>query len=184
MFDDLFKSSSTNSIGRRGDIFESEYYPKKSREDFNDVVEMIVPPTKPVKSNSEKPLVVLIDDDFPTIDLMKIYLQRGYEYMAFDNPREAIFFLNKRVPDLIFLDCYMSTIKTKRILDIIRSYPEFATVPIYLLAEPDEIGAMTAKVQKEGYLGISGIITRPVARGELQAILDVEFADRMKGASS
>lgn len=179
MFDDLFKSSS--SIGSSGDIFEKEYYSKKSKEDFDDVVEMIVPPTKPVKSESEKPLIVLIDDDFPTIDLMKIYLQRGYEYVAFDNPREAIFYLNKHVPDLIFLDCYMSVIKAKQIVDIVRSYPEFTSVPIYLLAEPDEIGAMSAKIEKEGYNNISGIITRPVARGELQAILDVEFADRRQG---
>lgn len=174
MFDDLFKKSG-ESISSSGSIFESEYYSKKSGEDFDDVVEMIVPPTKPMKVESDKRLVVVIDDDFSTTDLMKIYLQREYEYVAFGNPKEAIFYLNKRVPDLIFLDCYMSVINSKRVVEILRSYSEFANVPIYLLAEPDEIGAMNAKIAKEGYLGISGMVTRPVARGELQKILDKEF---------
>ena len=109
---------------------------------------------------------------------MKIYLQREYEYVAFGNPKEAIFYLNKRVPDLIFLDCYMSVINSKRVLEILRSYSEFENVPIYLLAEPDELGAMNAKIEKEGYLGISGMVTRPVARGELQKILDKEFGPK------
>lgn len=172
-------SKSTSNVGRfesgpSRSSSSSSYY-SNDRENFDGVVEMIVPPTKPKKNTAEKPMIVVIDDDFPTIDLMKIYLQREYEYVPFDNAREAIFYLNKCVPDLIFLDCYISIVKSKKVIEIIRSYPEFDNVPIYLLAEPDEIGAMNAKLEKEGNLGISGIITRPVARGALQEVLDKVF---------
>lgn len=200
MFDDLFKDldteintsdseSNSDYVSSQGDVFGSteslgrfDSSPKpaptrsvNNNENFDSVVEMIVPPTKPKKNESEKPMVVVIDDDFPTIDLMKIYLQREYDYKPFDNPREAIFFLNKCVPDLIFLDCYISIIKSKKVVEIIKSYPEFESVPLYLIAEPDEIGAMQARIENEGITGVEGIITRPVARGELQEVLDKVF---------
>lgn len=145
------------------------------REDFDEVVELVMPDSKPKKETRLKPMIVVIDDDFTTLDLMKIYLQREYSFVSYDNPREAIFFLNKTVPDLIFLDCYISLIKAQRLIEIIRSYPEFGNVPIYLLAEPDEKGPMEAKLPQLAYLNISGIITRPVARGELQTVLDAVF---------
>ena len=205
MFDDLFldvvgddadkttdyAQNNSSIVDSKGDVFatstanlgrfettpsNSSSYSTNDRESFVGVVEMKMPQAKPKKNSAEKPMVVVIDDDFPTIDLMKIYLQREYEYVSFDNAREAIFFLNKCVPDLIFLDCYISIVKSKKVVEIVRSYPEFENVPIYLLAEPDEIGAMQAKIENEGILGISGIITRPVARGALQEVLDKVFS--------
>ncbi|MBR6452311.1 MAG: response regulator [Lachnospiraceae bacterium] len=145
------------------------------RDFVNAIDDMVIPQTHPQKAASEKPMVVVIDDDFNTLDLMKIYLQREYEYVSFDNAREAIFYLNKQVPDLIFLDCYMSVVRAQKMVEIIKSYPDYADVPIYLVAEQDERGAMEAKLQKEGFPGVSGILTRPIARGALQKVLDEVF---------
>lgn len=189
MFDDLFdftetedNSSDGGFISFQGDVFGTKQNSDEELSYSSDDVdvagimdEMIVPSTKPKKAVSEKPLVVVIDDDFSTIDLMKIYLQREYEYMAFDNPKEAIFYLNKNIPELIFLDCYISIIKSKKVLEIIKSYPEYEKVPVFFLAEPDEVGAINAKIVNEGMNGVEGVITRPVRRGDLQAILDAVF---------
>ena len=137
--------------------------------------DVIIPKTKPVKAVSAKPQIVVIDDDFSTLDLMKIYLQREFSCQLFDNAREAVFYLNKNVPDLIFLDCYISMVPAKKMVEIVRSYPEFKNVPIYLLSEADERGAIEAKVGNHEFEGVSGILTRPVARGELQDILNTVF---------
>lgn len=129
---------------------------------------IITPDVKPLKKQREKKLVVVLDDDFSTLDLMKIYLQRDYEIETFDNPKNAIFFLNGNVPDLIFIDSYLTVMNTKRVLDIIRTYKELADVPIVFLSEPSEHNAMLGKIPD----GISDIIERPVKRGDLQRILD------------
>ena len=142
---------------------------------FDEVSDLVMPRTRPQKQERANPCVVLIEDDFSTLDLMKIYLQRSYDFLSFDNAREAIFYLNKHVPDLIFLDCYISIVSAKKLLEIIRAYEEYADVPIYLLAEADEIGAMKAKIEQEDFPKVQGILTRPVARGELQAVLDTVF---------
>ncbi len=192
MFDDLFDiskvdlwndtdsntnsqvSSDGNIFGNISDVGRFEK-PQTKEEDMNDYNDMIVPKARPVKADRTRPQIVVIDDDFSTIDLMKIYLQREYDYVSFDNAREAVFYLNKTVPDLIFLDCYISLVRAKKMVEIIRSYKEFENVPIYFLAEQDEKAAMEAKIVNEGYAKVNGILTRPVARGELQGILDQVF---------
>lgn len=135
--------------------------------------EIVVPVVKPKKIVREKKLVVVIDDDFSTLDLMKIYLQRDYEYVPFDNPKNAIFYLNANVPSLIFIDCYLNVMNTKRLLDIIKTYKELAKVPIIYLAEPAEEAAIKTKLPE----GVRDIISRPVKRADLQRILDTYISD-------
>ena len=129
---------------------------------------MVSPDIKPKKAETDRHTIVIIDDDFSTLDLMKIYLQRDYDVEIFDNPKNAIFFLNTRVPDIIFMDCYLNVMSTRRVLDIIKSYRELADVPIVYLAEPSEKAAIESKLPE----GVSNIIPRPVSRADLQKMLD------------
>ena len=48
---------------------------------------MVSPDIKPKKSSSGRHNIVVIDDDFSTLDLMKIYLQRDFDVEVFDNPK-------------------------------------------------------------------------------------------------
>ena len=129
---------------------------------------MIVPDIKPKRSSGGRKNIVIIDDDFSTLDLMKIYLQRDYDVETFDNPKNAIFFLNGTVPDMIFIDCYLDIMSTKRVLEIIRTYKELVNTPIIYLAEPSEQAAIENKLPEE----VSDIISRPVKRVDLQRMLD------------
>jgi len=135
--------------------------------------DIVVPDVKPRKAQRAKKLVVVIDDDFSTLDLMKIYLQRDYEYVPFDNPKNAIFYLNSNIPDLIFVDCYLNVMKTKRVVEIIRTYKELSNIPIIYLAEPSEEAAISDKLPE----GVRDIISRPVKRADLQRILDTYIVD-------
>ena len=183
MFDDLFQISDLDLWGDAGDKNSLSDTSNVGRWDSSNstaeekcaVDDLVMPKTKPVKVKTDRPQIVVIDDDFSNIDLMKIYLQRGYDCTFFDNAREAIFYLNKSIPDLIFLDCYMSVIRAKRMVEIIKSYPEYQNVPIYFLAEEDEKGPMESKLKSGDYEGVEGLLTRPVARGALQDILDAVF---------
>ena len=132
---------------------------------------LVIPDLTPKKSTSGRKRILVIDDDFATLDLMKIYLQRTYDYYSFDNPKDAIFWLNTNVPDLIFIDCYLTIINSKRVVEIIRSYKEIAKVPIFYLSEPAEMGAVSGKLPE----GVLGVISRPVGRGDLQGVLNYAF---------
>ncbi|MCR5687340.1 MAG: response regulator [Lachnospiraceae bacterium] len=130
--------------------------------------DMIIPDIKPKRSAGGRRNIVIIDDDYSTLDLMKIYLQRDYDVETFDNPKNAIFYLNGTVPDMIFIDCYLDVMSTRRVLEIIRTYKELADTPIIYLAEPSEQAAIETKLPKE----VSDIISRPVSRADLQRMLD------------
>ncbi|MCR5473935.1 MAG: response regulator [Lachnospiraceae bacterium] len=129
---------------------------------------MVVPDVKPRKRSTGRKNIVVIDDDFSTLDLMKIYLQRDFDVEIFDNPKNAIFYLNGTIPDLIFIDCYLDFMSTKKVLEIIRTYKELAGIPIVYLAEPSEQAAIENKLPD----GVVNIISRPVKRGDLQRMLE------------
>lgn len=128
------------------------------------------PDIKPVRSESGKPTIVVIDDDYQTLDIMKIYLSRDYECAAFSDPKEAIFYMNTHLPDIIFLDCYMTVMSAKKIISIVRLYKEMVNVPIYFMVYEEERGVFEHRKD----LDVDGLIVRPIARGELQKILDKE----------
>ena len=134
---------------------------------------MVIPDVKPKKSSTGRKSVVIIDDDFSTLDLMKIYLQRDYDVEIFDNPKNAIFFLNGTIPDLIFIDCYLNVMSTKKVLDIIKTYRELENTPIIYLAEPSEQAAIENKLPP----GVLDIISRPGKRADLQRMLDTYIKD-------
>ncbi|MBR4573319.1 MAG: response regulator [Lachnospiraceae bacterium] len=134
---------------------------------------MVYPDIKPKRSADGRRNVVVIDDDFSTLDLLKIYLQRDYDVETFDNPKNAIFYLNGTIPDLIFIDCYLDVMSTKKVLEIIKTYKELENTPIVYLAEPSEQAAIENKLPP----GVVDIISRPVKRVDLQRMLDTYIVD-------
>ena len=134
---------------------------------------MLVPDIKPRKSATGRRKIVIIDDDFSTLDLMKIYLQRDYDVELFDNPKNAIYYLNGTVPDMIFIDCYLDVMSTKKVLDIIAAYKELVNIPIIYLAEPSEQSAIENKLPEN----VQDIISRPIKRMDLQRVLDTYIKD-------
>ena len=159
-------SSSTSISSDDSEMFDSD--------------DIVVPDIRPRKVERAKKLVIVIDDDFSTLDLMKIYLQRDYEYISFDNPKNAIFYLNGNIPDLIFVDCFLNVMHTKRVIEIIRTYKELNDVPIVYIADPSEVSAIESKLPE----GVLDIVTRPVKRGDLQRILDTYLKDVEASAES
>ncbi len=144
--------------------------PVHPNEEFSADDGLETPDIKPQRNLEGRSTIVVIDDDYQTLDIMKIFLSRDYECMTFSDPKEAVFYMNRNLPDIIFIDCYMTVLNTKRIISIIRSYTEMKNVPIYLMVYEEEKDV----IEQRSDLDFEGIIVRPISRGDLQQILDKE----------
>lgn len=173
---DANENKDTDSIGtyevpeigpvNPGAKWSSEY----GNPDFDYVIEsdLVSPKVETVKT--EKKLIVVVDDDFETLDLLEIFLKRNYEYASFSGPREAIFYLNQHMPDLVLIDCKIHTMKAKTFVDIVRTGPGKDKIPFVFLGDQEEINSL---LYEELPKGVIGWLKRPVSRGELQGILDI-----------
>jgi len=130
--------------------------------------DLVIPTVEMVKK-TEKPLIVVVDDDFDTLDLMKIFLSRDYEYEGFSGPREAVFYLNTHNPALVMIDCKIHTMKASSFASIVRSGQGNENVPIVYTGTEEELSRVDKDMLPDY---IKGFLMRPVARGQLQEILD------------
>ena len=141
-----------------------------SAQDYVIESDLVSPVIKAVKAETEKPLIVFVDDDFETLDLCEIYLKRGYTYEAFSGPREAIFFLNQHVPELVFIDCKIHTMKALTFMEIVRTGAGNENVQFVLVGSEFELSEVNMDFMPDYVIGT---LKRPVARGELQKYIDM-----------
>lgn len=126
-------------------------------------------------NKTEKPLIVVVEDDFETLDLLEIYLKRDYHYEGFSGPREAIFFLNHHKPDLVLIDCKIHTMKALTFAEIIRAGKGNENVPFVFLGSDEEFHSFDKEYIPEYVIGR---LKRPVARGQLQEIINQVINDK------
>lgn len=108
---------------------------------------------------SDKPLILVVDDDQPIRILMQSLLREfGFEPILAANGSEAIAVANERHPDLILLDKNMPGTSGEDVIRALRD-GEGADVPILILTgdsvDPDEIARLGANggVQKPFDIG-------------------------------
>jgi CheY-like chemotaxis protein len=84
--------------------------------------------------------VLIIDDEPDGCEAVAGYLARaGHTVHCVPNGRKALAALGENVPDAIFLDVLMPDMDGLALLDVIRSYLRWATVPIAMLtAYPED----------------------------------------------
>jgi CheY-like chemotaxis protein len=93
---------------------------------------------------SERPLILVVDDDAPILLLMRNVLREfGFEAVAAGSGEQAIAEARKRTPDLILLDRNMPGMTGDEVLRELRSDDGLAAVPILILSGeplgPDEV---------------------------------------------
>jgi len=102
---------------------------------------------------SDKPTILVVDDDLPILTLMRTLLREfGYEAVTASTGEEALDHARKRPPALVLLDKHMPGMRGDEVVRTLRA--EFASLPILILsgdpitrAELDDLGANEA-VQK------------------------------------
>ncbi|HEU4889820.1 MAG TPA: response regulator [Thermoanaerobaculia bacterium] len=98
---------------------------------------------------TQRPLILVVDDDAPILLLMRNLLREfGFEVAAAGSGEQAIAEAQTRTPDLILLDRNMPGMSGDEVLRELRSKDALSTVPILILSGeplgPDEIATMGA----------------------------------------
>lgn len=104
----------------------------------------------PIKSQ-----ILIVDNDLPTIKLIKLYLKKyGIYCRGIATPAEALSQLEIAKPDLILLDYKLPEVISKNFCEIIKSKPKFQHIPIYILTTlPKRIIAMLiSPLKADGYI--------------------------------
>ena len=131
-----------------------------------DVPDLLEPVTSfPTQiDNSDRPLIACVDDSIMVSHMMEQIINlAGYQFMAINDPADAINTLISRQPDLIFLDVVMPQINGYDLCSQIRKYPEFAETPvIFLTSNSGIIDRIRAKL-----VGSSDFIKKTVDADEL-----------------
>jgi len=130
----------------------------------------LVTPKIEISRSSTKPIIVYVDDDFDSLDLLKVYLQRDYEYRCFADPKKAIFYLNNHVPALVILDCRLCMMKIETFMSIVRTGDGNENTRFVLTGTKEELARIERSMTPDYVLGLLEV---PVKRGDLQKYLDM-----------
>ncbi len=121
---------------------------------------------EPREANSEHPLILIIEDDDPTAELIAAYLDSaGYETARAANGEEGIQMARALKPDGITLDVMMPVMDGWTFLETSSADAELSKIPVIVLTLTDDL--------KHGYsLGASAVLGKPIRRNELFAALN------------
>ncbi len=98
---------------------------------------------------TERPVILVVDDDAPILLLMRNLLREfGFEPIAAGSGSQALAEAQRRRPDLILLDRNMPGMSGDEVLAAMRSDGALSAVPVLMLTgkpmEPDEIARVGA----------------------------------------
>ena len=131
-------------------------------------------PEQKTDEKSEKPLILIVDDDPVVLKNEYMCLADQYRVAAVSTAKDALAFLQKAIPDLILLDYLMPQMNGGRLLERIRFTPNkaVANIPVFFLTSvtDKEIVAECLKLYPQGYL------IKPLGKEELQKIVGDFFA--------
>lgn len=133
--------------------------------DVPDLLELISPSNANYDyENQDRPLIACIDDSLMISHMMEqIITMAGYQFIAINDPLNAVNTLLNRPPDLIFLDIVMPKISGYDLCAQLRRYPEFEQTPIiFLTSSSGIIDRIRAKI-----VGSSDFLKKTVDADEL-----------------
>ncbi len=113
------------------------------------------------KSSSSAPLRphILTVDDAKAVRLLTQRALAAFDCATSEAPNgyNALFAMERALPDLILLDVNMPTMGGVEMLTMMRSNPTLAAIPVIMLTSPADHGVMTQLAA----LGISGHVMKP-----------------------
>ena len=106
---------------------------------------------------TQKPSVMIIEDDADMIQLLSVILKRGgYAPVAALGGNEGLRLLREGAVDLILLDLMMDDINGWQVLDIVKADPDLRQIPVLIISarhhleEPEQTAAHAGLF--EGYM--------------------------------
>jgi PAS domain S-box-containing protein len=118
-------------------------------------------PSQPAATDSNGPVVLVIDDDMATYEIIRHYLgPRGYQVVAHDSGMGAHQLIKEILPSLIILDILMPHKDGWQVLNELKADPETATIPVLVCTALHDQGLAF-------HLGADDYVTKPVRRDVL-----------------
>ena len=118
--------------------------------------------------------ILLVDDDVTFLRLMQEWLSMKYRITAVKSGMQAITYIAVHTPDLILLDYDMPITPGPQIMEMIRSEPNSAGIPIiFLTGKSDRESVMNVmRLKPQGYL------LKSMSKEEITAAVDNYFTTR------
>lgn len=107
-------------------------------EDGNAMVEVEKYLSRREQQNSGKPTILVVDDSATVRQSMKKLLEPDYDVMLAESGVTAIRAITLNRPDLVLLDYEMPVCDGSQTLEMLRSEPSFANIPVFFLTGRDD----------------------------------------------
>ncbi|OGR56925.1 MAG: hypothetical protein A3I11_03240 [Elusimicrobia bacterium RIFCSPLOWO2_02_FULL_39_32] len=123
----------------------------------------------------DKHKILIIEDDHPLADLMKMnFPKEQFDTACCYSGEEALREIQKNRPELIILDVVMPKMDGWEVLKKIKSNPLSSSIPVIMCTAKDNVG----DVEKSFHYGAQAFVIKPVIFKKLikkvEAILDLE----------
>lgn len=118
---------------------------------------------------TENNTVMVVDDDEPTLEVMKLMLPRlGWEPVMVNNGIDALEILKRIRPAVILLDIMMAPLNGWEFLERLRKDSRLRDIPVLLFTAkhiwPEEFQRYSD--------GVAGVLEKPVLPGDLRKALE------------
>jgi chemosensory pili system protein ChpA (sensor histidine kinase/response regulator) len=116
---------------------------------------------------SDRPLVMVVDDDFDSLEIIRqILVAGGYRVEVFSDPMDALERMREQKPDLVVTDLMMKTIDSGLSFSRLLNYdPRWQGIPIVLVTSAVKKRGLMIQVRSENALeqmGIDAYFDKPV----------------------
>ena len=128
--------------------------PIKHENAMTEVEKYLAKREKAQEEVQSKPKVLVVDDSLTIRHSMKKLLEEDYEVSLVDSGVSAIRTITLNRPDLILLDYEMPVCDGKQTMEMLRSDPSFADIPVIFLTgrgDPEVVRALLS-LKPAGYL--------------------------------
>lgn len=112
---------------------------------------------------TQKINILVVDDDWGTIDIIKLHLSDIARVTGASSGRQAIQSVTERQPDLILLDIEMPVMDGFKTLGQLRNLKECINVPVIMLTGRKDKYSIINSVT----MGVDGYLVKPVEKDEL-----------------
>lgn len=127
-----------------------------------------------VEGGAEPRLVLVIDDDEPTVDLLRRWMHsQGYGVISALNGAQGLALARSRKPDLIILDIFMPGQSGYEVLAALKSDEDLRHIPVVVASSDDN-----RRLGLEA--GAAEVMVKPLSRDRLRGVLDV-IGERVEG---
>lgn len=127
-----------------------------------------------IRDASEPRLVLVIDDDEPTIDLLTRWMRgQGYAVISAMNGAQGLSLARARRPDLIILDIFMPGQSGYEVLAALKADPLLRNTPVIIASSDDN-----RRLGLEA--GAAEVLVKPLSRDRLRNVLDV-IGEQVRG---